>query len=356
MLRMQNRVVLFRGVPEGFVPTLLVKIYRLNLAATRRTYTNPLDELLRVGAKDTIYEDSMTLGLNPSLSLGPRPGADFYAETDGSGSFWRLDAFAREAWKEQARGHNRKAQRFWKTTFIDRDWIDSVLDAVLGASLSSDDDTMLEDQINCNVLAGLFPHLSKFTPDQNTDLLNIFESDIWAARGAFRLEPAQPSPSATGSPPWTSSHRGDLARGMQEPTPRCHPHLSRRRPKEPRHKALSLCAAFDVRFLREDTEVFRWLSDRLGEDRENRERLTRCTGGKPSPLGMVVRDYSPREYLQLQEAVMARLGIMRISNTEVTASRQFPTGKKCSAQWLPGQWLATNGWIIATSIFELQYI
>jgi hypothetical protein len=88
-----------------------------------------LNELLRVGAKYTIYDESMALGLDPSLISGARcdhllsvaffgverrsSGAEFYNEKDGMGNFWRLEAPVREQWEAKAQVHNRKSQRFW---------------------------------------------------------------------------------------------------------------------------------------------------------------------------------------------------------------------------------------------------
>ena len=43
------------------------------------------------------------------------------------------------------------------------------------------------DQVNGLILAGLFPHLSQFTPAQNKALLDIITSPVWCPDGAFRL-------------------------------------------------------------------------------------------------------------------------------------------------------------------------
>lgn len=43
-------------------------------------------------------------------------------------------------------------------------------------------------QVNANILAGLAPHLRRFTPTQNTALLDIFASRVWRPQDSFRLE------------------------------------------------------------------------------------------------------------------------------------------------------------------------
>ncbi|KAJ7088280.1 hypothetical protein C8R44DRAFT_819377 [Mycena epipterygia] len=149
-----------------------------------------LNELLRVGAQYTIYDQSIALGLDPSLISGAS-GEEFYEEKDGTGNFWRLEAPVREQWEAKAQVHNRKSQRFWMTYLsplsIDTKWIDIVLDAVLNVRLPSNGNTMWQDQVNANILAALFPHLRKFTPAQNTALLNVFASTFWRPHDGFRL-------------------------------------------------------------------------------------------------------------------------------------------------------------------------
>ncbi|KAK6995821.1 MYND-type domain-containing protein [Favolaschia claudopus] len=150
-----------------------------------------LNELVRIGAQHTIYEQSMSLNLNPSLISGAN-GEDFYEEDDGVGNFWRLEAMQREQLESKAQVHNRKSQRFW-TTYLspittETKWIDIVLDAILYVRLpNGNGHEMWQNQVNANILAGLFPHLRKFTPAQNTALLNLFSSPFWN-RGTFRLE------------------------------------------------------------------------------------------------------------------------------------------------------------------------
>ncbi|KAJ7205497.1 hypothetical protein GGX14DRAFT_458526 [Mycena pura] len=151
-----------------------------------------LNELLRVGAQCTIFDQSMALGLNPSLISGAS-GADFYAEEDDAAvNFWRLVAPAREQWETKAQVHNRKSQAFW-TKYLDpitsdKKWIDITLDAVLNVRLPSNGNIMWQNQVNANVLAGLFPHLRRFTPEQNNMLLDLFASKTWRPRDEFRLE------------------------------------------------------------------------------------------------------------------------------------------------------------------------
>ncbi|KAJ6568014.1 hypothetical protein DFH09DRAFT_1155624, partial [Mycena vulgaris] len=145
--------------------------------------------------KYSICDDSMALGLDPSLISGAS-GADFHEVKDGSGMFWRLEAPARERWEAKAAVHNRKAQRFLDdvpgpnsvSLTSPSSFLDIVLDAVSHVRLPSTNNTMWQDQVNANMLAGLFPHLRKFTPAQNTALLDLFTNRVWAARGAFRLE------------------------------------------------------------------------------------------------------------------------------------------------------------------------
>ncbi|KAK7050673.1 MYND-type domain-containing protein [Favolaschia claudopus] len=150
-----------------------------------------LNDLVRIGAQHTIYEQSMSLNLNPSLISGAN-GADFYEEEDGAGNFWRLEAMQREQLESKAQVHNRKSQRFW-TTYLspittETKWIDIVLDAILHVRLpNGGGHEMWQNQVNANILAGLFPHLRKFTSAQNTALLNLFSSPFWN-RGTFRLE------------------------------------------------------------------------------------------------------------------------------------------------------------------------
>ncbi|KAJ7799910.1 hypothetical protein B0H14DRAFT_2901664 [Mycena olivaceomarginata] len=132
-----------------------------------------INELLRVGAQYTIYQESTSQGLNPDLICGTS-GAEFYEDENSTGNFWRLDVQLREKWEAKAQVHNRKAQRFWvqylNPITMDTKWIDIVLDAALK-----------QTQVNANILAGLFPHLQHFTRSQNTALLDLFAS-------TFRLE------------------------------------------------------------------------------------------------------------------------------------------------------------------------
>ncbi|KAJ6603582.1 hypothetical protein DFH09DRAFT_394915 [Mycena vulgaris] len=124
-----------------------------------------LNELLRVGAQYSIYDDSMALGLDPSLISGTS-GAEFYEEKDGSAMFWRLEAPAREQWEAKAAVHNRKSQRFWTTYLdpiaVDRKWVNIVLDAVSNVRLPSMNNTMWQDQVGyiCSCASTLFniPH------------------------------------------------------------------------------------------------------------------------------------------------------------------------------------------------------
>ncbi|KAJ7133658.1 hypothetical protein C8R43DRAFT_1239436 [Mycena crocata] len=160
--------------------------------APRRVGTEAqMNEIMRVGASHTIFEESMALGLDPSLISGATP-AEFYAEKDGSENFWRLEAPIREQWEAKAEVHNRKSHRFWTTYFTPistgKEWVDVVLDAILYNRLPSNGNSMWQDQVNANILAGLFPHLRKFTPAQNTALLDIFANRFWCNRNGFRLE------------------------------------------------------------------------------------------------------------------------------------------------------------------------
>ncbi|KAJ7435217.1 hypothetical protein B0H11DRAFT_2114471 [Mycena galericulata] len=160
-------------------------------SSLRQGSASELQELVRVGAKVTIYDESMALGLDPSLISGAS-GAEFYEEKDGSENFWRLEAPVREQWEAKAKVHNRKSQRFWMTYLaplsIGREWIDIILDAVLNVRLPSHNNAMWQDQVNANALSALFPHLRHFTPAQNTALLDIFASRRWYDDGRFRLE------------------------------------------------------------------------------------------------------------------------------------------------------------------------
>ncbi|KAJ6467637.1 hypothetical protein C8R47DRAFT_811362 [Mycena vitilis] len=145
-----------------------------------------LSELLRVGGQHTIYQESAMLGLDPLLITGAN-GEDFYlTKVDGARNFWRLEAPIREQWEAKAQVHNRKAQRFWTSYLspisIGQEWVDVVLDAVLNVRL------MWQDQVNANIIAGLFPHLRRFTPAQNTTLLDLFASRVWNSGDEFRLQ------------------------------------------------------------------------------------------------------------------------------------------------------------------------
>ncbi|KAJ7450168.1 hypothetical protein FB451DRAFT_1286330, partial [Mycena latifolia] len=149
--------------------------------------SSQLNQLLRIGAKYSIYDESMALGLDPTLISGAS-GADFYDEKDGAGQFWQLEAPAREQWEAKADVHNRKSQRFW-TTYLDpistdRKWIDSCARRCPPRATPQ----QRQHDVNANILAGLFPHLRKFTPAQNTALLDLFTSRVWSAGGTFRLE------------------------------------------------------------------------------------------------------------------------------------------------------------------------
>ncbi|KAJ7171306.1 hypothetical protein C8R46DRAFT_1088136 [Mycena filopes] len=153
--------------------------------------SSQLNELVRIGAQHTIYDDCMALGLNPDLISGAS-AEEFYDEKDGAGNFWRLEVPVREQWEAKAQVNNRKSQRFWTTYLapisIGREWIDIVLDAVLNVRLPSNNNAMWQDQVNANILAGLFPHLRRFTPAQNTTLLDLFSSRVWNGSDTFRLE------------------------------------------------------------------------------------------------------------------------------------------------------------------------
>ncbi|KAJ7263939.1 hypothetical protein C8J57DRAFT_1333198 [Mycena rebaudengoi] len=126
-----------------------------------------LNELLRIGAQYTIYQETTALGLDPSLITGAT-GADFYRENDDSENFWRL-------WMD-----------YLSPITVDKVWIDVVLDAILHVRLPSNNHDPWQDQVNANILAGLYPHLHKFTARQNTTLLDIFASHFWCDE-TFRL-------------------------------------------------------------------------------------------------------------------------------------------------------------------------
>ncbi|KAJ7640150.1 hypothetical protein B0H17DRAFT_1216720 [Mycena rosella] len=168
------------------------KAHKAHCRAANPAYTNPMAEILRVAAKhETVYDDSVALGLNPSWLFG-LTGADLYSETSGSGHFWRLDAKLREDWDAKAQIHNRKAQLFWKSYLdpltVGREWVDIVLNAVMSSRLP-DNDKSWQDQANGMLLASLFPHLSKFGGAENTSLIMILMSDPWGEGTTFRLEP-----------------------------------------------------------------------------------------------------------------------------------------------------------------------
>ncbi|KAJ7617868.1 hypothetical protein FB45DRAFT_215666 [Roridomyces roridus] len=158
----------------------------------RRGSPTDLQQLIRVGAQHSIYQDTLQLGLEPDLISGVT-GAEFYDEKDGSAKFWRLDGSVREEWENNARVDHRKAQRFWKTFLSPitdaRKWVDIVLDAVLNVRLPSNNQPMWQTQVNANILAGLFPHLRHFTREQNTALLDIFvrHGPWYDHTGCFRL-------------------------------------------------------------------------------------------------------------------------------------------------------------------------
>ncbi|KAJ7123374.1 hypothetical protein C8R44DRAFT_875580 [Mycena epipterygia] len=149
-----------------------------------------LKQLLRMAAKNTIHEDSVALGLDPALISGTK-GAELYARKDGSESFWRLDVSVREIWEVKARKHNSECRSFWVDTFapisIDPQWVDVVLDAVLNLRVPCGNDPKRQDEIYTLILAALFPHLARFTPAQNTALLDILTSSVWCPDGVFRL-------------------------------------------------------------------------------------------------------------------------------------------------------------------------
>ncbi|KAJ7764010.1 hypothetical protein DFH07DRAFT_956279 [Mycena maculata] len=151
-----------------------------------------MQQLVNVGAKYTIYDESMALGLDPSLISGAS-GAEFYEEKDGSGKFWRLDASVREQWEAKAAARLRATTLsvMLTTTIssIGREWVYIVLDAVLNVRLPSNNNEMWQNQVNANILAGLFPHLRHFTSTQNSALLDIFANrNRYEDDGTFRLE------------------------------------------------------------------------------------------------------------------------------------------------------------------------
>ncbi|KAJ7652707.1 hypothetical protein DFH06DRAFT_1205475 [Mycena polygramma] len=160
--------------------------------ARAQVSASQLSELLRVGGQHTIYQESTMLGLDPLLITGAN-GEDFYlTKVDGARNFWRLEAPIREQWEAKAQVHNRKAQRFWTSYLspisIGQEWVDVVLDAVLNVRLPSNNRDMWQDQVNANIIAGLFPHLRRFTPAQNTTLLDLFASRVWNGGDDFRLQ------------------------------------------------------------------------------------------------------------------------------------------------------------------------
>ncbi|KAJ7323526.1 hypothetical protein DFH08DRAFT_941449, partial [Mycena albidolilacea] len=67
-----------------------------------------INELLRVGAQYTIYQESTSQSLNPDLICGTSlhasafSGAEFYEDEDDTGNFWRLDVQLREKWEAKA--------------------------------------------------------------------------------------------------------------------------------------------------------------------------------------------------------------------------------------------------------------
>ncbi|KAJ7617871.1 hypothetical protein FB45DRAFT_932859 [Roridomyces roridus] len=164
-------------------------------ATLRRGSTRELQEILRVGAQSSIYQDSSDWGLEPFLISGAN-GEDYYRmqDADGSKNFWGMSSTARDRWDAKAQVHNRKSKRFWMSYLspisVSRDWIDAVLDAVLHVRLPTiEGRDMWQDQVNANALAGLFPHLEHFTHAQNTALLDVFGSRAWydESMGGFRL-------------------------------------------------------------------------------------------------------------------------------------------------------------------------
>ncbi|KAF7309260.1 MYND-type domain-containing protein [Mycena indigotica] len=155
------------------------------------TLLRRLEEMLRVGRQHTIYEQSSALGLDPSLISGTI-GADVFKESGEKGHFWRLGEDERKKWDDKAAAITRKAQQFWISYLspltVKYEWVDIVLDAVLNVRLPGYNNVMWQNQVNANILAGLFPHLHRFTPTQNTTLLDIFASPAWHDDGTFRLE------------------------------------------------------------------------------------------------------------------------------------------------------------------------
>ncbi|KAJ7112057.1 hypothetical protein C8R43DRAFT_1242855 [Mycena crocata] len=139
-----------------------------------------LAEFLRIISKRTLLRDSTAQGLDPSLIHGAT-GFDMYEEAD---SFWRLDADGRDPWEAKAQTHNREARQFWMNYLAPVTtspvWVNVVLDTVLNERLPTDNRAMLH-MGNATLLGSLFPHLSSFTPAQNTALLDIYARDIWLA-------------------------------------------------------------------------------------------------------------------------------------------------------------------------------
>ncbi|KAF7344010.1 MYND-type domain-containing protein [Mycena venus] len=316
-----------------------------------------LNELLRVGAQYTIYDQSMALGLNPSLISGAS-GAEFYLEEDEDGAekFWRLEVQAREQWEAKALVHNRKSQRFW-TTYLDpittdNKWIDITLDAILNVRLPSNGNNMWQNQVNANILAGLFPHLHKFTPAQNTTLLDLFSSSVWRPGDMFRLETGTDILFAHGKPTqnlidqlvgrclsWTRPYSEldkllvDVALPIQKHWPdiagtcildlalvmlspgrpgpaggRTIPgdkilQIARTSPAaEPGTKLLDVFESFGVKIRGEGTSVLPWLMmEFIGNDR-NTKRLQRLlkdeNEGRLARFGIDAKDYSLAEFFK----------------------------------------------------------
>ncbi|KAF7314724.1 MYND-type domain-containing protein [Mycena kentingensis (nom. inval.)] len=160
-----------------------------------------IQELVRVGGQHTIFQEVIALGLNPDTISGSS-GADMYAagaerqRSFSPDSYWRLDEEVRKYWDVKAEETNRKARRFWMSYLapltLRYEWVDIVLEAILNMKLPAIGPMVWQNQwttqVGANIIAGLFPHLHRFTPAQNTTLLDIFASPRWHYDGTFRLE------------------------------------------------------------------------------------------------------------------------------------------------------------------------
>ncbi|KAJ7466485.1 hypothetical protein FB451DRAFT_1561172 [Mycena latifolia] len=161
---------------------------RANVARPPQVATpGQMDELFRIAAKHTILPESMAQGLDPSLIHGAT-GFDLYG---AAGLFWRLHPPVREELESKAHEHNQRSKPFWKTYFApithDIEWIDVVLDIVLNARLPNGN-PLSRAHAYAGFLAGLFPHLSSFTPAQNSTLLDIFGKPVSEAECRAGIE------------------------------------------------------------------------------------------------------------------------------------------------------------------------